>query len=330
MYSGEIKKDGQILKNMMLLAKLFKKNYQNSFLVALLLSSCHQSFKENIDDIIETGPFNGVIMIYQANIPLYVRAFGVKDLQSGKPLDLDDQFMIGSITKQITAITALKNDVSVHDLLTHTSGIANSPKGEFAYSSQGYLEIAKICEHKTGRNFDVLLNSTLKNANIYSTTFQPQNTKFTWSQLLEIAPKLVMGHDDRIQNPYMNNRIIEQNSSGGLISTARDLMRWNEALYEKKIWGEKTTDVLTYSHINFLHRWGNMSYGYGIQILNDEKIEYSHNGIINSFLSTLIYYPQSKIHVVILENILHKNIDGSVNFQVHDKIRNIVRSRFIK
>lgn len=285
-----------------------------------MLSSCQKTLEIQIDDIVQAGPFNGVIMVYQANIPLYVKAHGIKDLESKKPLDLDDQFMIGSITKQITAVTALSNNVSAHDLLTHTSG------GEFLYSSQGYLEIAKICEQKTGVNFDVSLKKTLNSANIFNINFQDQNTRVSFENLIKTFPKLVTGHEGSLKNPHLKDRIIDQNSSGGLISNARDLMRWNEALYEKKIWGEIITKILTHSHIDFTHRWGKMFYGYGVQIFNDGYKEYSHGGIINGFHSTLLYYPHSKIHVVILENILRKNEDGSPNFKIHDDIRMAVKN----
>lgn len=273
-----------------------------------------------IDDIINAGPFNGVIMVYQANIPLYVKAYGIKDFHSKKQIELDDQFMIGSITKQITAVTALRNGVSAHDLLTHTS------QGEFSYSSQGYLEIARLCEQKTGVSFDVLLKETLESGNIYGIDFQPKNTKFSFEELIKTFPKLVTGHEGSLENPHLKDRVIDQNSSGGLISNARSLMRWNEALHEKKMWGETVTKILTYPHTNFTHRWGKMSYGYGIQIFDNGHKEYSHGGVINGFRSTLLYYPHSKIHVVILENILRKNEDGSADFKIHDDIRTAVRN----
>ncbi len=50
------------------------------------------------------------------------------------------------------------------------------------------------------------------------------------------------------------------------------------------------------------HRWSEkLSYGYGLQISHDPN-EFSHSGYVDGYSSTLIYYPDYDLSVVVLEN----------------------------
>jgi CubicO group peptidase (beta-lactamase class C family) len=305
--------------------------YAGLFLL-FFLSSCSPSLEENINAIIQKGPFNGVVMVYQANIPLYVRAHGMKDFENKIPLTIDDQFMIGSISKKISALTVVKsnpdlhevfapNNTTLHKLLTHTT------TGKYDYSSQGYVELAKIMEKKTGRSFDDLLQETLRSARMHNTTFQPQESQMTYTQLLKVAPRLVKSYSHKKQQVYDTlPRTIPSNAAGGLISTAKDLILWNEALWEKKIWGKDSTALIQTPHIDFNYRWGKVSYGYGTQIVQEKPLEYSHTGMVRGFISTLLYYPATKTHVIILENVYWETPQGGADFARHDAIRKLIRN----
>jgi hypothetical protein len=74
-------------------------------------------------------------------------------------------------------------------------------------------------------------------------------------------------------------------------------------------------------------RYGKIGYGLGVQLLEkDGYREISHSGYIDGYASTLIYYPQSKISLVILENVSWNIADVIRVYKVHDDIRNIIRS----
>ena len=118
-----------------------------------------QISKNNIavlDSLLETQsprPFNGVVLITQDDDVLYQKALGFKNFEQRTALEGNDQFVINSNSKQITAALILlevekgtinlqvaintylpklkqdwANTVTVHQLLNHTHGIAELNK----------------------------------------------------------------------------------------------------------------------------------------------------------------------------------------------------------
>jgi CubicO group peptidase (beta-lactamase class C family) len=92
--------------------------------------------------------FNGVLLVNQDQKLLFKKAFGFKNLSTKSPLNTNDKFQIGSVTKQFVAAALLKlqqeNKLSLDDdivkylpnyptlaglkirhILNHTAGIAN-------------------------------------------------------------------------------------------------------------------------------------------------------------------------------------------------------------
>jgi serine beta-lactamase-like protein LACTB len=94
------------------------------------------------------GP-GGVVLVARDGVPILQRVVGMADLELGVPIRPDNVFLIGSITKQFTAVAvlqlveaglvALDDDIRQHvrefpthgrrvtieQLLTHTSGVPN-------------------------------------------------------------------------------------------------------------------------------------------------------------------------------------------------------------
>jgi CubicO group peptidase (beta-lactamase class C family) len=106
-----------------------------------------------IDRFLESGKITGtVVLAYQHGEPLFRRAAGFADREAGRPVEFDTIFRLASVTKPIVAATALAMadrgllslsgrvadylpwfqpkapdggtaDITVHHLLTHTSGL---------------------------------------------------------------------------------------------------------------------------------------------------------------------------------------------------------------
>ena len=106
-----------------------------------------------IDRFLESGKITGtVVLAYQNGEPLFRRAAGFADREAGKPVEFDTIFRLASVTKPIVAATALAMvdrgllslsgrvtdylpwfqpktpdgeaaDMTLHHLLTHTSGL---------------------------------------------------------------------------------------------------------------------------------------------------------------------------------------------------------------
>jgi D-alanyl-D-alanine carboxypeptidase len=83
-------------------------------------------FKFKIDSIITAKtnkPFNGIILISQDGREIYSRINGYSDFDKKIPLKQMDEFVIGSISKQITAVLVMQEydngrlrlDVPIHN-----------------------------------------------------------------------------------------------------------------------------------------------------------------------------------------------------------------------
>lgn len=99
-------------------------------------------------DLIQEVP-GGVVLMASGGKIVYQRAFGIADLEDGRPMELEYIFRIGSLTKQFTAVAILQlvsetrlslydslgqlfpdypeqaKTITVQQLLNHTSGIRN-------------------------------------------------------------------------------------------------------------------------------------------------------------------------------------------------------------
>ncbi len=74
-------------------------------------------------------------------------------------------------------------------------------------------------------------------------------------------------------------------------------------------------------------KWGLLKYGDGIIVGSLDGIpELSMSGYVPGFISTMIYYPKTKISIVMLENISPSSFDMNRAFYFHDQVRKIVRS----
>lgn len=61
-----------------------------------------------VDAFVKEQAFNGVVMMGKAGRPTYARAFGMADIEAGKPATVDTVYAIASISKWLTATTVLK------------------------------------------------------------------------------------------------------------------------------------------------------------------------------------------------------------------------------
>lgn len=184
---------------------------------------CADSISDRIDALMQrnagAGQFNGTVLVAIHEKIVYEKAFGLADFEWNVPNDLQTKFEIGSMTKQFTALLVLQlvNErrlhlgghisdylpyyrpdtgarVTVHELLSHTSGIPNfltlpgfldgpasrmhysteefvrkfcsgdlhfEPGNKFAYSNSGYFILGAILERVTGQSYEVLLRERI-------------------------------------------------------------------------------------------------------------------------------------------------------------------------
>lgn len=306
-------------------------------------------------------PLNGVILVAQDGKLIYEKSSG----NYGAP-NINSQFIIGSISKQITAVLVLQLVdqglvdldqpigvylpdlkeqwafiVTLKQLLNHSSGVvamgqdlAFKPGIEFKYSpTLTYYLLSKIAENVSGRKYRDLLNDLFKQAKM-------QNSTLAESRITKILHKnhnkLAQGYREvtnSIAPVDLLDEGVDLNSNawihpgGGIISTAYDLLAWNIALHNGKLLSQPIYEkMITASSTREHPRYGKIGYGFGVQLVeNQGHLEISHSGYIDGYTTTLIYYPTTKISIIILENLSRdiKNVKRA--FAVHDNIRALVR-----
>jgi CubicO group peptidase (beta-lactamase class C family) len=330
------------------------------FLVSMVNVCCGQTKIEKIEALInkyvEAGTFNGSVLVSEKGNIIYKKGFGFANMEWNVPNQSDTKFRLGSITKQFTAMLImqlveqgkLKLDVPIstylpdypkkngdiitlHHLLTHTSGIPNvtsfpaydtevmqsyhspaqlvklssdstlefKPGEKFAYSNSGYMLLGYIIEKLTGKTYRQLLQE-----NIF-TPLKMTNTGYDYGEtLLKNRASGYMKNGRHYLNAYYINMSVPY-AAGAMYSTLEDLYLWDQALYSNQLLRKENMDLLFGKYIP---AWGG-HYGYGWAIgeiplgNTSERVQtISHGGGINGFNTQLTRIPSDKSLIVLLDN----------------------------
>jgi len=325
--------------------------------MAVALAASGADLAPQIDHILQTrldaGEFNGTVLVARGDRVVYERGFGFANLEWRIPNDSRTKFELGSITKQFTALLVLQfvNEgkirldrhlsdylpyyrqdtgarVSIHHLLSHTSGIPNfiaapgflegtasrrrygvqefalehcsgdlqfEPGTKFAYSNSGYFLLGAILEEVSGKTYEQLLEQRI---------FGPLGMKDSgYTHTETILPNRAAGYE-RSPAGLRNARYYDMSipfAAGALYSTARDLYLWDEALYTERLLPAKLRDLL------FTPNLENYGYGWGILIpapgspYAGESIP-MHGGAIFGFQAVIQRIPNHKELIVLLDN----------------------------
>ena len=312
---------------------------------------------EQIDSLISTKstkPFNGVILISQKGKTKYSKIFGYSDIDKKESLKLNDQFVIGSISKQFTAVLVLRefdkgnidlfvpirqylpeltqswaDTVTIHHLLTHLHGITQLDKPttfkvgtQYSYSQIGYDLLSKIIERTSGKSF----------AELSKNLFEECGMKNTFHPDIKGYNNLVIGYTENDNGKIEFETETFQNyvAAGSFISTAEDLNIWNKYFYSGKLLKRKTMKMLETKQNGAVRNhpiFGITEYGYGITVDTKENIlQFGQTGFAPGFISMNFYFPKTKTSVIVLENIAFETDDLKKTFYYHTEILKIIRN----
>lgn len=313
-----------------------------------------QTFETKINSLIQTefsnkkGP-GGVFMVAKGGEILYQKAFGKANIELDIDLTTENVFQLGSMTKQFTAIAILMlaeqgklnvnqpiaqyisdypsgDKITIHHLLTHTSGIKDftkmkslrdiaqkemSPKmmvdffknepvdflaGEkFEYNNSGYVLLGYIIELVSGETYEDFIKK-----NIFQKIGMHQSYYATDRQII---PKRAYGYHKK-EHGYVNKSTINFSvpfSSGALMSTVNDMLTWQNALNQNLLLNAENTQKAfnTYK----LNSGEAFTYGYGwhIKDINGTPTR-EHGGSIFGFKTMGVYIPSQGIYVLGLSN----------------------------
>ncbi len=350
------------------------------FVCALLViheASFAQDKVGKIDELMQLyfdyGQFNGSVLVSEGGKVIFKKGYGMANMEWAIPNTPDTKFRLGSITKQFTAMLILQlveenkidlegklsdylpyyrkdtgNLVTVHHLLTHTSGIPSytglpnfmeelsrdrypvdefiktycsgdlefEPGSKFVYNNSGYFILGAIIEEATGKTYeDVLKAKILDPSGMVDTGYDHHDTL-----LLHRAA----GYEKRAGG-YVNAAYLDMSlpyAAGSLYSTAEDLFIWDQALYTDELLSDELKELMFKPHISAEGAY----YAYGWMVgeksfpKSKEKVKWiAHGGGINGF-NTLIQRFVEDRHLVVLLN----NTGGAPLSAMSDGILNIL------
>ncbi|MEJ2635254.1 MAG: serine hydrolase, partial [Calditrichia bacterium] len=295
------------------------------------------------------------VLVSRNGETLYEKCFGYANLGYHIPITSQTKFRIGSVSKQFTAAAILKlqeerklsvrdtlskfipdfprgNEVTIHHLLTHTSGIHSytdnpdflktaasevkpeeliesikkdpfdfNPGENWKYNNSGYFILGYIVKKISGQPLEEYLKKNF---------FEPLGMKDTGTHrhnlILENEAEGYSYIDGKIQKA-VDWDMSRAGGAGALYSTVEDLHKWNEAVFNGKILGESslraafTPALLSNGTLPQTLASGGYGYGWGIGEVRGLK-EISHGGGLHGFISQLSRYPEQNLTVVVLTN----------------------------
>ena len=299
----------------------------------------------------EKAPGAAVLVSKSGEI-LFKKGYGMADIGYKIPVSTITKFRIGSITKQFVAAAILKlqeegristadklskfipdfprsDEVTVHHLLTHTSGIHSftnrpdfletatvsttakrmidtikadkydfSPGEDFEYNNSGFFILGYIIEKVTGKPYEAYLKETffdpldMKNTGVYASTLILENEATGYAI-----------NNDKFEKA-LDWDMSRAGGAGSIYSTVEDLYLWNEAVFNGKVLkDESLKEAFTSVTLNNGKKPVEMDYGYGWAFWNYRDVRFiGHGGGLHGFLSQLSRQPEEELTVVVLTN----------------------------
>lgn len=191
-----------------------------------------------------------------------------------------------------------------------------APGERWAYSNSNYVVLGALVERVTGQSFDQALTArVLSPAGLVSTAVDDPR---------ELVPQRVHGYSRR-QGQLMNAAWIHPSipgPAGSLLSTAEDLLRWNEALYSGVILSQgsqarmidpgRLADGRT-TRFGMPQAWQDglrADYAMGLFVSDsDLGPRVWHSGDIDGFVTWMAHYPDADVTIVMLQNADFLDVD---------------------
>lgn len=322
-----------------------------------------EQFEKYVTDLMEKEQIPGVaIALSQNGQVIYERGFGVIDLETKNRVTPETIFGIASITKSFIAFAIMKladegklqvddavkmhlpefnlnaynniNDIKIHHLLSHTTGIETIKRYEdltsfeehldylseikvktlgrpgsfFCYNNDMFLLLGAIIERATGENYkDYIKKEIFIPMDMTRTTFNLDEltlfSNVTTPYILEDVKPI------RCSWPTLGNYAV----GGGIRSTVMDLLKYGSLYIDKE---NTLTDEMTTA----LHKLnGASSYGYGLQTTpNYEGVTLvEHGGSQPGVSSNFGFIREKGIVAAVLTNIGGASADsiwlGAIN-----------------
>jgi CubicO group peptidase (beta-lactamase class C family) len=325
--------------------------YQRFALLLVLAGSSIAQDAARMDQIVQSYAadhhFMGTVLVARRSEVLLSKGYGSANLEWNVPNAPNTKFRLGSVTKQFTAASILllqeRGKLSVNDpvkkympdapaawdqitifnLLTHTSGIPNftsfpdyaklepfaatpaelvarfrdkpldfQPGEKWNYSNSGYVLLGYLLEKISGRSYEKFVQENI---------FSPLGMKDSgYDSNTAVIVHRASGYEwAPARNVFQNSGFVHMSiphAAGALYSTTEDLLRWEQGLFGGKVLQAASLEKMITPFKN------NYALGLDVQTAGGHRV-ISHGGGIEGFNTQLEYYPEDKLTVVVLRNV---------------------------
>lgn len=332
-------------------------------LLLLSLATCKnnpgKTKAEKIDYLLqeafENKEFIGNVLVADQGKIIYKKSFGSADKKSNLQNSDTTKFLIASVSKPITAILILRlvdkgilklddtlnkyftnldskiGKISIHQLLSHTSGIneiINEEKGmeikvliskatlefepgsDFKYSNSGFVILKEIAQNVTGKEYAELVQTEI---------FDPAGMTSSGVARNSELDKIAKGYKDATQSePAIIDFPLENvDGAGTVYSTTEDLYKLDSVLYLESLLSAKMKEQMLKQHVP-------EKYGYGWFVRDRGGVwdVYYHKGNLAGFASFITRRTQKNQFIIILSNA--ENADLS---DIENGIHKILRTQ---
>lgn len=297
--------------------------------------------------------FSGSVLVAQHGQIILAQGYGLANAQTATPNTAHTRFYLGSVTKEFTAMAALMlqaqgklhisdsictyivpcptpwQPVTVHELLTHTSGIpelsdsqlsgaspqawiasfnsaalAFTPGSQFNYCSTCYQILAYVVQQASGMPYAQFIRQRIL------APLKMTESGFG-SGAYYAQPTSAIGYETwQVNAPAINEQPDPQWSflfgSGLLYSTVEDLYKWDQALYTNVLVSQKMLQQAFTPYVTAANLFPNSQYGYGWFLTQAPIAGHRliwHYGLLDGFRNFIGRYVNDDTTIVFLSNL---------------------------
>lgn len=318
----------------------------------VLKATLVESIDSYLDDNVAQNAAGLAILVIKDDEIVYKNGKGMANLNTNTPIDSETGFRLGSVSKVFTAVSIMKlneqqflsledsvldyipelstdwQDITIHHLLSHQSGIVDffndlridswsngvtnqdvidyfsvnsalefEPGTRGEYCNTGFVLLAEIVSRVTGLRFADYLDSII---------FEPLGMENSY-----IVDEFSMPRDSDALNyaqfqTQWDGQIFYTNGTMGQVSSINDIDLFIAGMLDHQIITSDTFDLMVLVHTPelFANSGPDLlgSYGYGVGLSIDNPQAFSHGGGWDGFRTFISIRMDTNIHVSILTN----------------------------
>lgn len=306
-----------------------------------------------LNELNSNPSINGTILIAKDRKILLNKSYGLADLDNKIPFEGSTRFRLASVSKLITATAVMQlvekdklklddtvskyipdfnrgNEITIQNLLTHTSGIIRDPNvgsnsyvpkdkliesfknsaleyepgTEFRYSNCNYQTLAYIIEKVTNQSYEDYVKKNIFEPAAMTNTGCDIGT----GEIEQLAVGYFMTGGKLVKAAPVNMSVTF--GSGHIYSTVEDMYKLYNALNSGKLISSKGLDKMSQNNTGLAAK-----FGYGMFMGNIAEHRWvGHGGNLTSGYSTnFVMFPDDNAVIILLTNISSQDTNELIN-----------------